>query len=187
MPAGTSKQDFMLMLQGLVAERFSLKLHEEERAVSAYSLTVAKGGPKLALGGTSALNAATNKDGFPPGIIPTGSFQNLHFPTGARLAGLQISLDEFSLALAGELKAAVVDETGLSGKYDIALYFSPDSAPASPAPDSATNTATATPEPRSERDIFGAIQKQLGLKLQGGKTNQHVLVVTYANQTPKEN
>src|SRR4051794_38092776 len=47
MPSNTTKEQFQVMLQNLLAERFKLTLHRESRELPMYSLTVAKNGPKL--------------------------------------------------------------------------------------------------------------------------------------------
>jgi uncharacterized protein (TIGR03435 family) len=46
-PAGTTKEQFNLMLQSLLAERFKVTVHRETKTLPVYALTVAKGGPKL--------------------------------------------------------------------------------------------------------------------------------------------
>lgn len=46
-PAGTSKEQFRMMIQKLLAERFKLKLHHDTKDLPVYDLVVAKGGPKL--------------------------------------------------------------------------------------------------------------------------------------------
>lgn len=43
----TTPENFRLMLQGLLIERFSIRLHRETRSTPVYLLTVAKNGPKL--------------------------------------------------------------------------------------------------------------------------------------------
>ncbi|MEO8597344.1 MAG: TIGR03435 family protein [Candidatus Solibacter sp.] len=46
-PHGTTKEDFRLMLQNLLAERFKLTLHRESKELPIYSLVVGKNGPKM--------------------------------------------------------------------------------------------------------------------------------------------
>ena len=46
-PPNTTKDQFNLMLQNLLAERFHLTLHHETREFQVYTLLVAKGGPKV--------------------------------------------------------------------------------------------------------------------------------------------
>ena len=44
---GATKEQFQLMLQNLLAERFKLTLHHETKELPMYALVVGKGGPKL--------------------------------------------------------------------------------------------------------------------------------------------
>jgi uncharacterized protein (TIGR03435 family) len=46
-PEGATREQFELMMQNLLAERFKLKFHREPREMPIYELVVAKGGPKL--------------------------------------------------------------------------------------------------------------------------------------------
>ena len=46
-PADTTKADFQLMVQNLLAERFKLMLHRETKGGSGYALVIAKNGPKI--------------------------------------------------------------------------------------------------------------------------------------------
>jgi len=98
------------MVQALLADRFHLKLHQETRALPAYDLVLAKGGPKL----------QSNKSGG-------GSFGvgRTHF-NGEGLTMTSIA-EELSL-ITGRV---VVDKTNLAGRYDLKLEWSADDAPAS--------------------------------------------------------
>ncbi|MGA3019153.1 MAG: TIGR03435 family protein [Bryobacteraceae bacterium] len=46
-PPGTSKEQFNLMLQSLLAERFKVTVHRETKNMQVYALSIGKGGPKL--------------------------------------------------------------------------------------------------------------------------------------------
>ena len=46
-PPGTTQEQFQIMLQNLLTERFKITLHHEARELPVYELSVAKGGPKL--------------------------------------------------------------------------------------------------------------------------------------------
>jgi uncharacterized protein (TIGR03435 family) len=46
-PPGTTPEQFRLMLQNLLAERFELRQHRETKTLPVYLLTVANNGPKL--------------------------------------------------------------------------------------------------------------------------------------------
>jgi len=94
-----------LMLQNLLAERFSLKVHHEDATVSGFNLVVDKGGSKLKVSDV-------------PGI-------------GFRVMGsdrIQGSGDMGKLvsALTGTLRAPVEDHTGIAGSYDIDLKWTAD-------------------------------------------------------------
>jgi len=47
LPPGTSKEQIPVMLQRLLADRFKLKLHREEKELPIYALVIGKNGPKL--------------------------------------------------------------------------------------------------------------------------------------------
>jgi uncharacterized protein (TIGR03435 family) len=66
----------------------------------------------------------------------------------------------------------VVDKSGLVGKYNLTLHWTPDDAPA-------TSDA-------SVPTLFTAIQEQLGLKLRPGKEEVEALVIDHVAQ-PTEN
>jgi uncharacterized protein (TIGR03435 family) len=48
-PEGASKDEFRLMFQNLLIERFNLRLHNESKVARVYSLALGKNGPKPAL------------------------------------------------------------------------------------------------------------------------------------------
>jgi len=68
-PKGATKEQFMVMLQNLLAERFKLTLHRETKVLPLYALVVAKNGPKLKESAAPAPGGAEPKDG-PPGYGP---------------------------------------------------------------------------------------------------------------------
>jgi uncharacterized protein (TIGR03435 family) len=153
-PAREQKQH---MLQALLADRFALKAHEENRELPIYALVVAKGGPRFQ---PSKINGTTINNGNAY-ITVTGSDH-----TVALLA------EQLSRALG----RVVVDRTGLDGRYELSLKWTPDDA----AAPSSTANADAGPS------IFTAIQEQLGLKLESGKGPVPILVVDHI-ETPSEN
>ncbi len=153
-PAREQKQH---MLQALLADRFALKVHQENRELPIYALVVAKGGPRFQ---PSKINGTTINNGNAY-ITVTGSDH-----TVALLA------EQLSRALG----RVVVDRTGLDGRYELSLKWTPDDA----AAPSSTANADAGPS------IFTAIQEQLGLKLESGKGPVPILVVDHI-ETPSEN
>src|ERR1039458_3808989 len=57
-PAGTTKEDFNLMLQSLLAERFKVAVHRETKSMQVYALSIGKGGPKVKEVDAATLEAA---------------------------------------------------------------------------------------------------------------------------------
>jgi uncharacterized protein (TIGR03435 family) len=90
------------------------------------------------------------------------------FGTG-QLSGKAISISSLVDLLSNQLHRPVVDKTGLTGKFDIDLHWTPDSLSASQAP----STDASGP------DIFTALQEQLGLKLQPAKGPVETLVIDH--------
>ena len=133
-------------LQVLLAERFGFKAHDEMQVHSVYCLVVAKGGPKFhdATPGDTYAKGPKRPDGTPVGP---------HFasfgPDRFMMQDLKISQMVDFLSNRG-LGFPIVDQTGLTGEYDLSLHFAPGNAP---APDS------------EEPSLFTALEEQLGLKL----------------------
>jgi uncharacterized protein (TIGR03435 family) len=137
------------MLRKLLAERFGLVFHREKRELAVYAITVAKGGAKLT-------KSKSDPNGLPDS---TGDWQN----------GQQVmrftnnGMADFALCMQFFLDRPAVDQTGLPGKYDFVLKWTPDVAK--------VGDASAAP------GIFTAVQEQLGLKLEPVKASADVLVV----------
>jgi uncharacterized protein (TIGR03435 family) len=138
------------MIQALLADRFRLATHTETRELPIYALVVAKGGAKL------NPNAGGNYFGTGKGTIT--------------VRGGSDSLAALADRLAAVVGRVVINRTGMTGQYDMALRWTPDSAVAA----GAALPADAPP------DIFTAIQEQLGLKLEPTKGPVPVLVIDHA-------
>jgi uncharacterized protein (TIGR03435 family) len=160
-----------LMLQALLADRFHLKIHHETRDLPMYSLVVAKGGFKL--------KEADPNDTYPNG--PKGldgvSHPGMMMINNGKLTARAIPISNLVDTLARQLRRPVTDNTGLKGKYDIALEWAPEEMPGeSPA-------TTAAP---SGPSIYTALQEQLGLRLDSTKGPVDTIVVDHV-ELPSEN
>jgi uncharacterized protein (TIGR03435 family) len=143
MPPETTKEQFRVMLQNLLAERFKLVVHRETKELPMYALMVNKGGPKLkesepAAAATDADAAPApppplpsqpkmGPDGFP--ILPPpaggrGGLFMMMMPGRARLTGQQQTMKDLADRLTGQLNRPVTDATELTAKYDFTLSFS---------------------------------------------------------------
>jgi uncharacterized protein (TIGR03435 family) len=198
-PQGAGKEEFRLMLQNLLAERFHLKLHHQAQEMTIYTLVVGKGGSKLTPSQASAqppdpaLPAIGPiptgfKDGYPvppPGFISTMVLANGAYRMGASNAPMTKLVSMLSLLLA----RPVYDATSLGGRYDFQLSWSQD-ASANSAASRLMQDGTpipADPETESGPTLFAAVQQQLGLRLDSRKGQVDVLVVDHAEKVPTEN
>jgi len=145
-------------VQKLLADRFNLKFHREQRELPVYAIEVLKGGPKLTVTSDPLGRAdwATPKSGA---TDRTNAFTNATI-------GLFILATQFSF------ERPLVDRTGLTGRYDFYLRYNPDE----------SNTTNADSPP----GIFTAVQEQLGLRFQPMKALVDVFVIDHVEK-PSEN
>jgi uncharacterized protein (TIGR03435 family) len=146
------------MVQKLLADRFQLKFHHEKKELQVYAIAVAKTGPKL-----------TTSEGDPDGL-PALFFRRL----GA-LTVRNANMGDFAQLLQGAvLDRPVVDQTGLSGRFDFILNWTPDEFQfgglgVKPPPP--------TDSPDAPPDLYTAIQQQVGLKIESTKALVDILVI----------
>ncbi len=164
-PPNTNQDQYLLMLQSLLADRFKLMLHREQRQLQIYELEVAKNGTKLKE--YPAIN-----DGLKP--PPPLSAPPLGFQGAVNVVLSKASMERLASVLSGLLGEPVTDGTGLKGNYDVKLR-------ALVASHSADAAASSDP------DLFEALQEQLGLKLVRKKRLTSVLVIDHIEKTPTEN
>ena len=197
-PAGTTREQFRVMMQNLLAERFKLTSHRDKKEMDVYALVIMKGGHKLKeSAGPPAetpppadpqAKPALDKDGFviTSRPMPKGGF--MISGDKARIRGINETTKDLAERLSATLPKPVVDATGLTGRYDYALTFASGNAMiaargAAPAGD--PNTPLGASEPVTP--IEAEVQSQLGLKLDSRKAPVEVLVVDHAEKTPTEN
>jgi len=182
MPPRTTQQQFQVMLQTLLVERFRILLHHETRNYPGYELVIAPGGSKLrqpadpdAPDPDRGPNGDIGDDGFL--VLPKGHGKGVSMARNGMYAKFQnCTLDEmiepylrsFIQLSTGEESTHIVDNTGLSGKYDYSLKFDARSTAArlvvAPGVQTATSAGTAS-EPSGLPDLFHAMEQQLGLRL----------------------
>jgi uncharacterized protein (TIGR03435 family) len=190
MPRGTTKEQYQLMMQALLAERFHLTIHRESRNFPGYDLVVAKDGPKL-------------KESAPDPNAPAPQMLTSLGRGMVRVRAQQKPLSDLVRGMGSLIaqsmgadptdfasrKARVIDKTGLTGAYDFTLEFACEGCrglganlplPAGDSPPAA--------DPAVLPNIFAAFEKQLGLKLE--KTRDiplDVIVVDRVDKVPTEN
>ena len=178
---GATKQQFSVMFQNLLTDRFKLVIHRETREMRQYDLVVAKNGPKFkaaAAAGSPADTAALQRSGCPTlrsgqGVVFVNRLEVLHIPDW--------SMEVFSTQLAYLLRAHVTDATGLTGKYDIAMCWAPEDT-------RGTAAGPGTPAaPDSGPTLQQALQDQLGLRLESKRGPVEFIVVEHTEKLPTEN
>ncbi len=172
------------MLQALLADRFRLTVHRESKDLPVYALVIAKNGPKL----QKAKHGDTYADGL-KGIdgLPAGPHNMVLRGRGEFKAQAQ-PISALARALSHALGRPVLDKTGLTGEYDIALQWTPESQTPmfKGTEDSQQSTGSRPSADSSGPSIFTAIQEQLGLKLESQKGSAEILVIDHAEK-PSEN
>lgn len=154
------------MVRQLLADRFQLAFHRDTRELPVYALVVNSGGPKLT-------KNDTNPDGLPSllfkglGVLPAMN------ATMADLAGVMQT---------AVLDRPVIDRTGLAGRYDFTLTWTPDES-------QFASMGVRVPPPPADANapsLFTAFQEQLGLKLDSTRAPAEVFVIDRVEK-PSEN
>jgi uncharacterized protein (TIGR03435 family) len=185
-----------IMMQGLLADRFQLKLHRETRELPAFDLTIAKSGFKLkeALAGPGA-EPPESLPPPPPGTPPPVTAAALPTPPpGIAMGfpfGFAASRVEFRALvrhLEEILARPVIDKTGIKGVYDFKLVFSREglsnNEPTTPPSTTGGGPGLNASDPRPS--IFTALQEELGLRLEASRGPVEVLIIDSV-QKPSEN
>ncbi len=161
-----SRIETRAMFQHLLADRFKFAAHWETRDLPVYVLVVQKKG--------ASLHPSKEPEGSSSTSTNDGRF------TGKGLTLTQLA-DALTQELSRELGRVVIDKTGIQGRYDFALTWTPDTGASA-----VNNGADASAQPDTGPSIFTAIQEQLGLKLESSKGPVQVLVIDHA-EMPTEN
>jgi uncharacterized protein (TIGR03435 family) len=157
-PAGATKEQFNLMLQNLLAERFKLAIRRDRKEIQVYELVVGKGGIKFHESGDANARPFTS------------------YRIGA-IIGTRSKLDAFCSGLSVLLDRPVFNETNLAGFYDFELHFDPNT----------TQSGGVPGQQYDQPSIFTAFQEQMGLKLEPKTRQIDVVVVDRAEKVPTEN
>jgi uncharacterized protein (TIGR03435 family) len=147
----------MSMLRALLADRFKLTFHREQKDFSIYQLELAKGGSKL----KPSIMAPDD----PPQLISTV------YPQRIVLPARNVSMSDLAILMQrAMLDRPVIDKTGLSGRFDFDLEWAPDETQFGGEVPVASADAPSPP-------LFIALQQQLGLKLEATRGPVEALLV----------
>jgi uncharacterized protein (TIGR03435 family) len=158
-----SHQQLNILVQKLLADRFKLTFHREKKELSAYVLVLDTASLKI----TKSDDASATSSGF--------SFHGF-----GKIVATNATITDFVHMLqVFVLDRPVVDQTGLTGRYNFTLTWTPDDSqyfrigmkPVQPS-------ATADTPP----DLFTAISQQMGMKLHAAKVLVDVLVIDHVEK-----
>jgi uncharacterized protein (TIGR03435 family) len=159
------------MLRALLAARFRMTYHWEDRPVNAYSLVSVK--PKMKKADPASRT-------FCRGYFDVGA------PQGSRvLTCRNIAMAQFVTMLhdnSPELRWPLQDATGIEGGWDFTMTFG---WPAARAPGAGDVPSAA--DPAGRYTFVEAVEKQLGLKLEKQKRQMPVIVIDHIEQKPTDN
>ncbi len=143
-----------LMMQALLRERFGLEFHHEQKELTAYEMTVAKGGSRM-------------KEAAPE---EKPSRENTAISTIAKA----MTMRQFADFISQPLRMPVVDHTGLAGRYDFVLDFT--------AYLPTGEKTMTTSFDNNNGIILAAIQGELGLKLESHKLSVETYVIDHVEK-----
>jgi uncharacterized protein (TIGR03435 family) len=160
-PGTPNTEQFRMVLQKLVADRFAFKFHNDKKELSAYVLTVGKDGPKM----TKSAD--------------TGGLPGLFFGPLGTLHVTNATMGDFTgLMQSAVLDRPVVDHTALDGRWNFLLKWTPDES-------QFAGLGVKVPPPSDAADapppLFRAIQEQLDLRLDAQKTPVDVVVIDHVD------
>ena len=157
-----SMTQFRTLLRNLIEDRFKLKTHREKRNLPAYALLVGGNGPKMS-------RNDTNPNG-PPGA-------------GFKAPGVMFvsnaTMGDFATVMQGNvLDRPVLDRTGLQGRFDFTLNWTPDESQFRGAGIQVPPAAADAKLP----GLFTAIQEQIGLRFESVTAPVEVIVIDSAER-----
>jgi uncharacterized protein (TIGR03435 family) len=148
--------------RALLAERFQLSIHSDTKDLPIYELVLAKNGHKL--------QASKEQDGG-----------KQHMRTGrGQMTAEGSTIQMLTNILSNLTGRTVVDRTGLTGRFDFKMEWTPDPGgpmgPGGPGGPDGRPEAAAPPD-LSGPSIFTAVQEQLGLKLESTRGPVEIIVI----------
>jgi uncharacterized protein (TIGR03435 family) len=184
-PGSPTKDQFRLMMQGLLAERFGLKIHSVTRQEKVFAMTMVKPGkpgPKLIPHEAGPACDATVSTDHPVFPERCDVYAMYILPGGLRRIGSRnttMDLLARSLPYPGNLGRPVLDRSGLEGRFDFTLDFA--------EVPTATGAGDTVAVPDAPAPTFvTALREQLGLKLESADGPVQTLVVDHVER-PSEN
>jgi uncharacterized protein (TIGR03435 family) len=172
-----------VMLQAMLAERCKVVVHYVSKEAPVYDLVIAKGGPKFKPAET--VDTVELRRKHPEGGMMRGSgTMAVQGPDRTQFYAIPMAILA-STILPSVADRPVVDKTGLTGSYDLALP-SPALRRSPPPPPSVATPPDAPSSPLEDASIFTALPAALGLRLEPAKGRVEMLVIDHVER-PSEN
>jgi uncharacterized protein (TIGR03435 family) len=181
---GATKEQFREMQRNLLEERFGLKWHWKESDATVYRLVLDPGGVKLHESAPDAAPAVATY-GFPPGtvmgkdrypVLADGVSGLIGWGNHDRWRSSNVTSADIAYVLRYEFRTDVIDETGLTGHYDVDLRWeTPQMEYAPLAP------------PYEGPDAKTEFRNKLGLRLEPIKGKIRTFAVDHIDRYPTEN
>jgi uncharacterized protein (TIGR03435 family) len=161
-----SQKQLETMVQKLLADRFKLTFHREKRELSVYVISLAAGGPKMKM--------STSAPTDPPAFF---------FRALGDLTVRNQTMDDFATWMQnGVMDRPVVNQTGVAGRYDFQLKWTPDDSQFAIFRGVGAVVPPPTDDPKAPPALYTAIQEQLGLKMGPAKAPDDVIVIEHAEK-----
>jgi uncharacterized protein (TIGR03435 family) len=180
-PPGTSIETERLMIQKLLANRFHLALHREQRSLPVYALVVGKKGLKLKPAAGSGTPACKIAADFSRDDKPALEEQGQRGWVCTNMTMTELSNQLPRLAL-GTIDRLLIDKTGIQGAYDFQLGWRvPALGPDAP------RAVTPAQQVDQRLAMFAALDQQLGLRVEEQKQPVPVIVIDRVDRVPAGN
>jgi uncharacterized protein (TIGR03435 family) len=161
-----NQKQMQTMVQKLLADRCKLTFHHDKRELSVYVISVASGGPKM------------TKSTFAPNDPSAFFFRAL----GDLTVRNQTMKDFATWMQSGVMDKPVVDQTGLTDRYDFQLKWTPDESQFGQFRGTGAVVPPPPDDPKAPPSLYTAIQEQIGLKMGPSKLPDDVIVIDHVEK-----
>jgi uncharacterized protein (TIGR03435 family) len=173
-----------LLMQGVLKERFKLRLHEGSRPMAVYELVQDKGGAKLPPakeGSCFEMDSTKTPQRASGGKAPPPVCGGIRASAAGGADAFHVTTSDLSRRLSNALDRPVFDKTGLTGAYDVHLEVDINELPMArglyrnrPQPADSGNLEVGDPS----GSVFGAMRK-LGLQVKSAKGTAKAMVIDH--------
>ena len=165
-PGRPNLKQMGVMVQKLLADRFKLQFHKEKRELSVYAVELGSGGPKM----TKTKLEPNDPQGF--------GFRGL-----GDLIVRNMNMTDFATWMqSGVMDKPVIDQTGLTDRYDFTLKWTPDESQFAQFRGVGAVPPPPSDDPNAPPTLYTALQEQLGLKMEAKKAPDDVIVIDHVEK-----